>query len=96
MSITIEQAIKLPSLRNATVVAGKNGLDKNILTITVLECSELTAEVDALYDNIKYMGSELAITSFYGVRNDVESQLKILHEIRLRGGNAVLYNRFGV
>ena len=81
MSVTIEQALNLPSLRNAKVIAGKNGLDNTILTITVLECSELTTEVGVLYDNIKYMGSELAITSFYGVRNDVESQLKILQEI---------------
>lgn len=78
MSITIEQALKLPSLRKAKVLAGKNSLDKNILTVNVLECSELTQEVGFLIDNIKYVGSELAITSFYGIRNDVESQLETI------------------
>lgn len=66
MSVTIEQTLRLPSLRKATVVGGADGLDKLVLSISVLECSETSEELDYLYQNINYAGGELAITSFYG------------------------------
>ena len=37
MSITVRECLKLPSLRNAEVLAGHAGLDQYVSTVSVLE-----------------------------------------------------------
>lgn len=81
MSVTIEQTLRLPSLRRATVVGGADGLDKLVLSISVLECSETSEELEYLYQNINYAGGELAITSFYGIRDNVDLQLETMKKV---------------
>ncbi len=81
MSVTIEQALRLPSLRRAEVAGGAGGLDKPVLSVSVLECSETSEELDYLYQNIDHAEGELAITSFYGIRNNVELQLETMKKL---------------
>ena len=40
MSVTVADLLKLPSLRNAEVVAGKGGLGKIVSSISVLESTD--------------------------------------------------------
>lgn len=84
MSVTIADLLKLPSLSNAEVVAGKSGLNKIVASISVLEYAEPTALQDELFDNNEFYGSEIVITGFVNIKDDVEAQcksIKRLHEV---------------
>lgn len=43
MSITVRECLKLPSLRNAEVLAGHAGLDQYVSTVSVLEYAKTFA-----------------------------------------------------
>ena len=74
MSLTVAQLMELPCLRRAKVLAGRNGLNRIVSTISVLEYAVPTAMQKKLYDSIEFWGSELVITGFCSVADDVEAQ----------------------
>lgn len=79
MSITVAECLQLPSLREATVVAGHKGLDKYVSTVSVLEYARVFAMAEALF-----LGNELIISAFISVMDDVDAQcnaVRRLHEV---------------
>lgn len=84
MSVTIADLLKLPSLSNAEVVAGQAGLTKIVASVSVLEYAEPTALQDDLFKNNEFYGSEIVITGFVHIKDDVEAQcqtIRRLHEV---------------
>jgi len=71
MSVTIADLLKLPSLRNAEVVAGKGGLGKIVSSISVLESTDPELLNDSLFNNDEFTGSEIVITGFINIKDDV-------------------------
>lgn len=76
MAVTVADLLKLPSLRNAEVVAGKGGLQKIVSSISVLESVDPEVLNDALFHNDEFNGSEIVITSFINIKDDVELQCR--------------------
>jgi len=79
MSITVRDCLKLPSLRDAKVVAGHVGLDQYVAYVDVLEYAKVFAMTDQLFLN-----NGLIITAFVSVKDDVEAQcnaIRRLHEV---------------
>lgn len=74
MSVTVADLLKLPSLRNARVIAGKEGLGRIVTSVSVLEYADPTALLDELFNNNEFFGSEIVITSFANIRDNVEAQ----------------------
>lgn len=74
MSLTVSQLMELPSLRRAKVLAGHNSLNRIVTSITVLEYSSPTAMQKKLYESIDFWGSELILTGFCNIANDVDAQ----------------------
>lgn len=74
MSLTVSQLMELPCLRRAKVIAGHESLNRIITCLTVLEYSNPTETQKKLYDSIEFWGSELILTAFSSVANDVEAQ----------------------
>ena len=74
MSVTVADLLKLPSLRNARVAAGKGGLKKPVLSISVLEYADPNPIQDELFQNVEFYGSEIVITGFMNIPRDVEAQ----------------------
>ena len=74
MSVTVADLLKLPSLRNAEVVAGKQGLNRIVTSVSVLEYAEPSFLQDELFQNIEFFGSEIVITAFADIRDNVEAQ----------------------
>ena len=74
MSVTVADLLKLPSLRNAEVVAGKQGLNRIVTSVSVLEYAEPSFLQDELFQNIEFFGSEIVITAFANIRDNVEAQ----------------------
>lgn len=81
MSVTVNDLMSLPSLRNAKVVAGKKGMNKIVTSISVLETGDAEALVDGLFPQGEFFGSELVITSFFNALDDVESQMSCIRRL---------------
>ena len=87
MSITVADCLKLPSLQDAKVIAGHNGLGKFVSSVSVLEYARVFAMADALF-----LGNELIITAFTSVMDDVEAQCNAIRRLHEVGESAlVLY-----
>ena len=82
MSITVRDCLSLPSLRAAKLVAGHQGLDSIVKTISVIEFDD--------YEDDFFVPDEIVITSFYSVKNDVAEQCRILEHSKRSGDVAVI------
>jgi len=76
MNITVADVTRLPCMRGADVVAGQNGLGKVVDTVTVLEYGAKTELLEKLFQDYNYNGSEIIITAFANIADDVEAQCK--------------------
>ena len=79
MEITLEQVLKIGILKNAAILAGKEGLKNKITGVTVLEVSDLSEEGSSLL-NLK--PGEIVITSCNDIKNDVEKQIHLMQELQ--------------
>ena len=82
MSITIRDCLNLPSFSFGNVVAGKNGLDKIVSSVSVMEFFSLS-DFDVFTPN------ELIISAFYAIKDDVEKQCEALKELAEKAGAQV-------
>ncbi len=96
MSVTIEKIMTLPSLRRAKVLAGKNCLDRIISSISVLEYSNTTETQRELFDHIEFFGSELIITSFASIVDDVEAQCENIRRFASVGETGMILYYVGL
>ncbi len=89
MSVTVEDLLQLPSLRNAEVIAGRGGLQKIVSSISVLEATDPGLLNDSMFHNDQYLGSEIVITGFMNARNDPELQCRNIRRL-VEGGEVGL------
>ena len=74
MSVTVNDILKLPCMNGAKVVAGHGGLTRVLSSITVLEFSEPNDLQEQILSDIDFYGSELVISAFANIPNNVEQQ----------------------
>ena len=74
MSVTVFELMKLPCLRRASVLAGHNGLNRVVTSVSVLEYAAPTDIQQRFYESIEFGGSELVLTGFCSIADDVEAQ----------------------
>ena len=97
MSITVEDALKLPTMKNARLLAGKNGLKNNIYGITVFDyigSEDLQEEFYA--QNIRNLTSQMVLTSFSAIRDDVQKQCANLRRMSQCGQVALVLYYVGI
>ena len=80
MSITVADCLSLPSLREATVVGGSAGLNKIVASVSVLEYAEVS-----LLDADMFLGNEMILTAFATVKDDVDTQCKVMRHLYGQG-----------
>lgn len=85
MSVTVSQLLELPCLRRAKVLAGHKSLDRIVTSISVLEYSTPTETQKKLYESIEFWGSELVITGFCNVADDVDAQCANIRSMAAAG-----------
>ena len=92
MSVTVADILKLPSLRQAKVLGGQNGLNKAVSSISVLESVNPDVLVQEVFPQDKYSGGEIVITGFLNCIDDVDLQFATLM-LLIEGGEVglVLY-----
>ena len=93
MSVTVADVLKLPSFREAVVLAGRGGLSKIVSGISVLETIDPRHLTDGVFWNGDYIASELVVTGFVNCAENVELQCANLQRLAEGGevGIALFY-----
>ena len=96
MSVTVEDALQLPSLRNAAVIGGCGGLKKIVSGISVLESADPKKLISDIFQSGEYLASELVITGFLDCATDVELQCAVLRRLAEGGEVGLILFYVGV
>lgn len=96
MSVTVKNLLKLPSLVNATVIAGRNGLDRIVSSVSVLETMRYELIDDHAYPNDEFNGSEIVISGFLNGADDIESQYNVVKRLALSGEAGLILYYVGI
>ena len=96
MSVTIAQVLQLPSMRRAKVIGGQGGLSQTVTSVSVLEYAQPTPLLEELFHTIEFRGSELVITGFTGIKDDVEAQLNAIHMSHMVGEVGMILYYVGI
>lgn len=96
MSVTIEDILKLPCLSEARVVAGKNCLQKVLSSVSVLEFSNPNSLQDELFRKNEFCGSEIVITAFAGIADNVEQQCANIRRLAMVGEAGLILYYVGI
>jgi len=74
MSVTVNDILKLPCMSGAKVAGGAGGLSRPLTSVTVLEFSDPNDLQKEIISSIDFYGSELIITAFANIPDNVEMQ----------------------
>ncbi|GGE27552.1 CdaR family transcriptional regulator [Pullulanibacillus camelliae] len=87
MSLTVFEAMKLGRLNECRIVAGHAGIKKEIKYVTVMEVPDIVNWLK---------GGELILTSLYPIKDDAESQIRLIKDLYEVGtvALAIKPNRF--
>ncbi len=96
MSVTVKQLLKLPSLANANVVAGRGGLDRIVSSVSVLEAASFKELGEYAYPNDEYTGSEIVITGFINNPDDIETQYNTIKALSNMGEVGLIIYYVGI
>ena len=96
MSLTIDGILKLPHFKNAQVLASKRNLGRMVNSVSVLEYSIPNEILDEFLSQNVSAGSEVILTAFSSVSNDVEKQCRIIKEMGLYGEVAIFVYYVGI
>ena len=96
MSIKLVELLNLPSLREAKVVAGRDGLSKLVSSISVLEYTEVDALKDELFNNDEFYGSEIVISALINIKDDIDAQCRTIQHLHRVGEIGLILYYVGV
>ena len=91
MNVTVADCLKLPTLREAQLIAGAKGLDRAVSSVSVLEWPE----TNLLSDEI-IVGNELIISALIAIKDDIDRQCSVLRHLRGMGAAGLVLFYVGV
>ena len=92
MSVTVQDILALPCMNGAKVVAGVGGLTKVLSSVTVLEFADANDVQKEMLSNIDFYGSELVITAFANIPDNIGQQCANIRRLAAVGeAGMVLY-----
>lgn len=74
MSITVADCLKLPSLREAKVIAGAGGINRDVSCVSALEHVDLLM----LEKEGFFLGNQIIISALASIKDDIEAQCKLI------------------
>lgn len=96
MSVKFKALLSLPSLREAEVVAGEAGLEKQVTSISVLEQSNVTKLNKGLFNQADQYGSEVVISGLMTISHDVDAQVQTIKHLHHEGEIGLILYYVGV
>ncbi|MEM5593874.1 PucR family transcriptional regulator ligand-binding domain-containing protein [Niallia circulans] len=92
----VRRIIKAPFLREAKVVAGKEGLTKLVSSISVLEYTDVASLKEDLFNNDEFYGSEIVISALIMIKDDIEAQCRTIEHLHKVGEIGLILYYVGV
>ena len=80
MKVTVNDCLELGAFKEAAVLAGKAGLSNEVKSVSVLDICDVSD-----FDLINSQKTEVLLTGFLGVRNDVSKQCAIVRKAAEKG-----------
>ena len=96
MSLTLEAMLNLPSLKDASVVAGRGALSRTITSISVLEYAEPTAVQNEFFEALEFGGSEIVISALASISDDVGAQKTVVRRLAEAGEVGLILFYLGI
>lgn len=97
MGFTVEDAMRLPSLRNAKLAGGKAGLKNNVFGVNVFDFKLSENLQDRFFaKDDRHLSNQIVITSFSFMQDDDELQCKYLRKLCEIGESALVLYYAGV
>ena len=96
MSVRVADLLKIPCFRDAKVLAGKKGLSKVVTSVSVLEYADIDETQDAILNNIEFYGSELVITAFANIKDNIELQCENIRRLAAVGEVGLILYYVGI
>ncbi len=81
MSVTIQGALHLSSMKGSVLLTNSSELKRTVNTVSVLDYPDTTPMQKDLSENIKYAGNELTLTAFASIIHDVDAQCKNIQQL---------------
>lgn len=72
MSITVREALQLPALKDAVLIAGAGGLDRVITSVNIMEVPDILRWVKK---------DELLVTTTYPIKDDPQAQASLIADL---------------
>lgn len=91
MNVTVADCLRLPTLREAQLIAGAKGTDRAVSSVSVLEWPETK-----LLSNELIIGNELIISALVTIKDDVARQCSVLRHLRSMGAAGLVLFYVGV
>lgn len=85
MKITVKDCLGLDAFSQCVIAAGKRNLENRVRSISVMDA-------DNIEDAVKYNGEreQMVLTSFFGMKNQMNNQVKTIIELSKQGVSAVV------
>ncbi len=96
MSITVSDILEYPCLKGAKVAAGKGGLNKVLSSVSVLEFADANDLQQEILSNIDFYGSEIVITAFANIPDNVEQQCANIRRLAAVGEVGMILYYVGI
>src|SRR5665648_1134104 len=85
MKITVEECLELEILKTAKVVAGNKALNNKVKGVSVIDASDLREVSTFLAKK-----GEIALSGFFGSKNDVSRQVDLVKALSNAGNSALI------
>lgn len=96
MSVTVADILTFPCLKEARVVAGKGGLNKIVSSVSVLEFANANDLQKEILSNIEFYGSEIVITAFANIPNNIDQQCANIRRLAAVGEVGMILYYVGI
>ena len=80
MPVTVGQILELPVLKDARLLAGQEGLDRKVSSVTV-------GEVPDIADWLS--GVEMVLSTMFAVKGDLDRQREFCRRVMMAGASAL-------
>ncbi|WP_086350702.1 PucR family transcriptional regulator [Candidatus Enterococcus clewellii] len=96
MGVKLNELLRLPSLREAEVVTGKNSLEKSVTSLSFLEVSDMDFFSKNIQVGEEYYAGELLIGSFYSIKDDRMKQCEAIRHLHDLGEIGIILYYVGI
>lgn len=91
----LKELLELPSLREAQLLTGKNSLNQTVTALSFLEISDLD-DWGAFTETSEYHSGELALTSFFNIKDDSAKQCETISQLHKMGELGIILYYVGI